>query len=123
MTRADNTGPRPCGAVDDIDYGVWFECELSPGHPGDHQGIHYWENQPHGPALPPRAATGRVWLSDACQQMAAQQIEFVLRGSPLVNREKAMRVEPMGRTFQPVRLDPEAMARLADGEGFQAPAG
>lgn len=51
--------PQICGAVDEIDYGVWFECELPPHHSGDHQTLHTWQNEPHGPKPHPALNT---WL-------------------------------------------------------------
>lgn len=45
--------PQTCDAVDELDYGIWFECELLPGHAGDHQILHTWQNKPTGPELAP----------------------------------------------------------------------
>ena len=84
--------PQRCGAIDEPAYGVWFECGLPPGHAGDHEDIHYWTNEPHGPARPPRPGSGPTqWLSDAYAQVNTQLVELALRGSPLVNRNKVMR--------------------------------
>lgn len=47
--------PQICGAVDELDYGIWFECELLPGHAGDHQTLHTWQNEPYGPKPAPTA--------------------------------------------------------------------
>lgn len=51
---------RLCGAIDEIEYGVWFECELPMHHPGDeHQAVHVWQNKPHGPEPHPAL---NAWL-------------------------------------------------------------
>lgn len=85
-----------CGAVDEIDYGVWFECELLPGHAGDHQTLHTWQNEPHGPKLPP--APNRfllpLWgdsLMTAYAAMINQQLEAAIHHSPFVNPDTAVR--------------------------------
>lgn len=89
------------------------------GHAEDHEATHYWENQPYGPLRPPRTTEpGRRSLSDACAQMATQHLELALRGSPLLNHDRARRAEPRYRPFAPVKLDPDATAKLAATDGF-----
>jgi len=40
-----------CGATTDIDWQTTFECELPPGHAGDHEMTYAWSNEPIGPKL------------------------------------------------------------------------
>lgn len=85
-----------CGAIDKIDYGVWFECELLPGHAGDHQTLHVWQNEPHGPKPPPapnrfQQALWGEQLHTAYTRMLEQQLVAALEGSPFVNPGTAVR--------------------------------
>lgn len=112
MNTPDSQEPQTCGAVDELDYAVWFECGLRPGHAGDHEATHYWENRPHGPLRPPKPAEpGRRSLADAYAQMGAQHLELALRGSPLLNHGGAWRVQPRDRPFTPVKPDTDATAK------------
>lgn len=77
--------PQICGAVDEIDYGVWFECGLRPGHAGDHEDLHRWANEPHGPKPAPKAAANSflpaAWAEEI---MLAQLANAAALGSPFV---------------------------------------
>ena len=79
-----------CGAVDEIDYGVWFECGLRPHHAGDHEDVHRWTNEPHGPKQWKPAHGWVQSLHQAYKQSAAQMLELALSGSPLVQRDKVL---------------------------------
>jgi hypothetical protein len=75
--------PQVCGAVNELDYGIWFECELLPGHAGDHQILHTWQNEPHGPKPPPTPPKSRLlpnnWadaLEEALVRSLTQAIEL-----------------------------------------------
>ena len=89
--------PQICGADSEPAYGVWFECELLPGHAGEHEGTYTWTNEPHGPKLPPTsnrfaAAQWAESLHAAYAKMINQQLVMAAQGSPFVDGDRVMRV-------------------------------
>lgn len=83
-------GEQICGAEDELEYGVWFECELRPGHAGDHQAVHQWANEPHGPKQWRPAHQWVQPLQQVADQAAARLLELAISGSPLVRRDKVL---------------------------------
>lgn len=83
--------PQLCGAVDEIDYGVWFECGLRPGHAGDHEDVHRWQNEPHGPKPAPKVPRNRFvpasWAEELVESMLSQLANAAALGSPFVNTD------------------------------------
>lgn len=61
-----------CGAVVDLVHGVWFECGLRPGHAGDHEDVHRWANEPHGPKPAPRDVP--TWATSGWAKMLERQL-------------------------------------------------
>ena len=95
MTTADK--PQICGAIDEPEYSLWFECELPPGHAGDHEGTYTWTNEPHGPKPPPtpNRFVSAAWaesLQTAYAKMISQQLAMAVQGSPFVDGDRVMQV-------------------------------
>jgi len=74
-----------CGATISVDCCTDFECELAPGHAGDHQLTFTWENEPYGPKLPPKPLTPQQQArQEWAMAMYGKMIERVLKPTPLV---------------------------------------